>query len=67
MFVHRASSAPVLAALAGHVNNTIPAFLAAARAVDLAAVRKAVSPLLVAKEDTESMAEFERLVARVQK
>lgn len=33
--------------------------------LDLAAVRLAVAPLLAAKDDTEAMAEFERLLARV--
>lgn len=33
--------------------------------LDLAAVTRAVEPLPAAKEDTESMAEFERLLARV--
>ena len=33
--------------------------------LDLAAVRERVTPLLAAKDDTESMAEFERLLARV--
>lgn len=33
--------------------------------LDLAGVKLAVAPLLAAKDDTESMAEFERLFTRV--
>jgi hypothetical protein len=33
--------------------------------LDLAGVKRAVAPLLAAKDDTESMAEFERLLTRV--
>jgi len=33
--------------------------------LDLGAVRERVAPLLAAKDDVESMREFERLVARV--